>query len=203
MKKTLITILLLFTLTLAACSASKPSQPNYTDAPLPLASELVIGTFKLEGTANAVTVQEAAQLLPLWETYKDLSTSTSAAPQEVEALASQIQGAMTPAQVKAITDLKLTRKDMFQTMQDLGIASATRPNASGTPRPGGGGFPGGGGGGVPGTGGQGFNNNGQGLTPQQIATLQARRAQGGGSGQFSRIPSALFDSLIKLLQSKK
>jgi len=231
MKKTLIPILILFALTLTACGASSAQAANPagntngnggggsnagggngnfsgTPTPLPLASELVIGTFKLEGTANAVTADEAAKLIPLWQVYKDLSASTSAAQAEIDALATQIQGTMTPEQVKAITDLKLTRQDEFKTMQDLGISFGNRPNASGTPRPGGGGggggggFPGGGGGGggVPGAGGGG--NNGQNLSPAQIATFQARRAQGGG-GQFNRIPVPLYDALIKLLQSKK
>ena len=224
MKKTLTTILILFTLTLTACGASSAQAANpagtttngngtstgggngnsFGTAPLPLAPELVIGTFKLEGTANAVTAQEAAQLLPLWQVYKDLSTSTSAAPQEIDALATQIQGTLTPAQVQAITDMKLTRQDLFKTMQSLGIVSGNRPNASGTPRPGGGGggFPGGGGG-FPGGGGGAPGGNGQSLSPAQIATFQARRAQNGGSGQFNRIPSGLYDALIKLLQSKK
>jgi len=224
MKKTLIPILILFALTLTACGASSAQAANPagntngnggggngnfsgTPTPLPLASELVIGTFKLEGTANAVTADEAAKLIPLWQVYKDLSASTSAAQAEIDALATQIQGTMTPEQVKAITDLKLTRQDEFKTMQDLGISFGNRPNASGTPRAGGnggggGGFPGGGGGGggVPGAGGGG--NNGQNLSPAQIATFQARRAQGGG-GQFNRIPVPLYDALIKLLQSKK
>ena len=226
MKKNLVTILILFALTLTACGASGAKAANPTGntndrggtstgsgngnsfgtAPLPLASELVIGTFKLEGTANAVTADEAAKLIPLWQVYKDLTASTSAAQAEIDGLASQIQGTMTPAQVQAITDLKLTRQDEFKTMQDLGISSGNRPNASGTPRAGGngGGFPGGGGGGggggFPGGGGGG---NGQSLSPAQIATLQARRTQNGGSGQFNRIPPALYDALIKLLQSKK
>lgn len=208
MKKTFITILL-FTLILTACGASNATATEANGnfgaaAPLPLAMELVVGTFKLEGTDNAVTADQAAQLIPLWQVYKDLSVSSSAAQEEVDALAEQIQETMTPEQVQAITDMKLTRREIFQTMQDLGIA-AGRPNASGTPRPGGqgGNFQGGGpGGGIPG-GGQGFNN-GQNLSPQQIATFQARRAQnGGGDGQFNRIPPGLYDALIKLLQSKK
>ena len=228
MKKTLITTLILFTLTLTACGATSAQAANPTGnaggssngtstgsgngnsfgtAPLPLASELVIGTFKLEGTANAVTAQEAAQLLPLWQVYKDLSASTSASQTEVDALATQIQGTMTPEQVKAITDMKLTRAEEFQTMQTLGISFGNRPNASGTPRPsGGGGGNGFGGGGVPGVGapGGGAPGGGQGsLSPQQIATFQARRAQSGGSGRSNRIPPALYDALIKLLQSKK
>jgi hypothetical protein len=229
MKKTLVTILILFALTLTACGATNAQAVNpagnassngtstgggngnsFNTAPLPLAMKLVVGTFKLEGTANAVTADQAAQLLPLWQVYKDLSVSTSAAQEEIDALADQIQGTMTPEQVQAITDMNLTRREIFQTMQDLGIESGNRPNASGTPRPNsgqGGSFQGGGpGGGPPGGGpggGQGFNN-GQNLSPQQIATFQARRTQnGGGNGQLNRIPPALFDALIKLLQSKK
>jgi hypothetical protein len=216
MKKTLLTILLLFTAsTLAACGSATAPQANssgtdtgngFGSAPLPLASEMMIGTFKLEGTDKAVSADEAAQLLPLWQVYKDLTSSSSAAQQEVDALADQIKETMTPEQVQAITDMKLTRGDLFKTMQDLGIAPAGRPNASGTPGPGGGNFPGGGNGfgggnGVPG-GGQGFGN-GQNLTPEQIATFQARRQQNGASGGSSRIPSALYDALIKLLQGKK
>jgi len=229
MKKTFITLLTLFTLVLSACGASSTQATNPTNgtanatnntngnnssfgtAPLATAQEMMVGTFKLEGTDKAVTADEAAQLLPLWQVYKDLSTSTTSSQTEVDALADQIKGTMSPEQVQAITDMKLTRADLFKTMQDLGITTA-RPNASGTPRPGGGGGnfggggpTGGGGGGIPGGGGgQGFGGgNGQSLTPQQIATFQARRAQGGGSGFANRVPSALYDALIKLLQSKK
>jgi hypothetical protein len=205
MKKIYIIILLL-TLILTACGASTTTPTaangNFGTAPLPLAMELVVGTFKLEGTDHAITADQAAQLLPLWQVYKDLSVSSSAAQEEVDALAEQIQGTMTPEQVQAIADLKLTRRDIFQTMQDLGIESANRPNASGTPRPNGQGGNFQGGGNFPG-GGQGFNNNGQNLSPQQIATFQARRSQNGGNEQFNRIPPALYDALIKLLQSKK
>lgn len=207
MKKTFLAILLPLILILAACSSTNSNQGdsngNFGTTPLPLAMSLVVGTFKLEGTKNAVTADQAAQLVTLWQVYKDLSVSTSAAQEEVDSLAEQIQGVMTPQQVQAITDMKLTRRDIFQTMQDMGISTG-RPNASGTPRPngqGGGNFFGGGGGtGGPG-GGQGFNEAN--LSPQQIATFQARRAENGGNGQSNRIPPALFDALIKLLQDKK
>jgi hypothetical protein len=209
---TFLPILMLFTLTLTACGASNASQSHTngnnnnssSNTSLPPAAELLVGTFKLEGTSNAVTAQEAAKLIPLWQVYKDLSVSSSAAQEEITALAEQIQGTMTPEQIQAITNMKLTSRDIFQTMQALGIASTGGATASGTPRAGGGqggnGFGGGGGGGFPGGGGQG----GQNLSPQQIETLQARRSQnGGGTGRSSRISPELYDALIKLLQSKK
>ena len=96
MKKTLITILILFTvIILAACGASTTPPTGFNGngngnngngngfgtAPLPVAPEMMIGIFKLEGTDNAVTAKEATQLLPLWQVYKDLTSSTSAAQQ--------------------------------------------------------------------------------------------------------------------------
>lgn len=206
MKKafTIATIMLILSiLILAACSASNSQTDSNgngnssNNTPLPLAMQLVVGTFKLEGTSNAVTAEQAAQLLPLWQVYKDLSVSSAAAPQEVEALAEQIQSTMTPEQIKAIIDMNLSRRDVSQIMRDLGIESSRGPNASGTPRANG--DRQGGSGGFTGGSGQG----GQNLSPQQIATFQARRTQNGGSnGQSNRISPALYDALINLLQSK-
>ncbi len=220
MKKIVLPLLIMLTMILTACGASggtpTGSVPNgnsnnqsnnqFSNQPLPVQDQILIGTFKLENTNNAVTKTQAADLLPLWQVYKDLSSSDNAAQQEVDAVVTQIQDTMTPDQMKAITDMKLTRQDLFKTMQDLGISF--RPaNASGTPQPRGqgqgnfppGGFQGGGGPGGGQGGGQSFGN-GQNLTPGQIATAQARRAQGGGG--FNRIPSGLMDALIKLLQTK-
>ncbi len=217
----IITILIIFTFTLAACGSTNSQAVNlngntndvngngnsFGTAPLPLAGEMMIGTFKLEGTPNAVTAKEAAQLVTLWQVYKDITSSSSAAQQEIDALAQQIQGTMTPAQVQAITDMKITRKEMFQTMTDLGIAPTGGPRADGTPRPGGGqgsSFPPGGGQSFGGGNGAPGGDAGQNFTPAQVATAQARRAQGGGGRDFAnRIPPALYDALIKLLESKK
>ena len=213
--KKLMPLSILLMLVLAACGTPKATvtssnsqqgnsqQGNRSTGPLPLASELVIGTLKLEGTQNAITPAEAQQLIPLWQTYVSLTTSDSTAQQEVDALVSQIQGTLTPAQSQAITDMKLTRQDEFTTMQQMGISFGGRngATANGTPqaRNGGGfgpgsGFPGGGGNFGPG-------GNGQQASPQQIATFQALRAQGGGNRSFAnRIPTPLIDALIQYLQ---
>jgi hypothetical protein len=211
MKKLLLTTIILLMLTISACGSASTTSPQADSAQptfsMPEATQLIIGTFKLEGTDNAVTAEQAAQLIPLWQVYKDLSTSSAASQEEVTALVDQIHGTMTAQQTQAITDLNLTMQDVFATMQELGIAPANRVNPSGTPRPNGGPGPGGnfqpGPNGVPAGGGPG-GNNGQNISPEQIATFQARRAQGGGSGeQFNRVSPELFDALIKLLQDKK
>ena len=181
-------------------NASGQGQGN--NRPISPQLQLVVGTFKLEGTPQAVNAQEAAQLIPLWQLYGQLETSSSSAPEEVTAAFDQIKSTMTSDQINAINAMNLTNQEAFAFMQQQGIFQAGgfgfngTPQANRTPRAGGGGFPGGNfrgpGGGAPG--------GGQNLNPSEIATAQARRAQGGGNR--SRIPQALLDALIKMLQSK-
>lgn len=230
MKKTLIFLTILAGLVLVACSSSNGSNSTQNGDPGtgPLSSplDLLVGTFRLEGTDNAVTAEQAAALIPLWQAYSSLSASDTAAPQEIDALVQQIHEAMTAGQLTAIEDMKLTGQDMFALMQEQGLANGFTGRGQGTPQPGGngdfpgggfpaGGFPGGGGdfpaggggfpeggGGFLGSGG-GFNGgNGGNLTPQQQATLSAFGAQRANEGGFNRVPAPLIDALVKLLQSK-
>jgi hypothetical protein len=213
------------TLGLAACGAQiTPAGGTHTagrlnadyENALPVESQLVLGTLLLEDTGNAVTTEEAAELLPLWQMMKELTTSDTAATEEKGGLIDQIQGLMTQEQIQAIADMKLTQKDMFDYMQKAGLAQGPKqsgtPAASGAadgnfPIDGGGappaGFdPGGmpaGGGGMQAGGPFGGANPNQNLTTEQIATLEARRASGGGGGNSS----ALIDTLIQLLEAKQ
>ncbi len=198
-----------------AAGAGTPSA-NGTPAPggfqMSTLTKLLLGTFKLEGTAQAVSAQQAQALVPLWQAVNSLSQSDTAADAEMTALEQQIQGTFTAEQLSAIEALNLTPADLQSVMADQGItfgsgANAT-PQASGTsggPFPGGdGGFPGGGPGGdgggfaAGGPGGSGFNP--QDLSPEQQATLQA-----GGAGRAPRgagVPAPLVEALIKLLQAR-
>jgi hypothetical protein len=146
MKKTilLLTGVLLSTILLAACNKST-SQSNTSDnnsanssqagTSLSQVNLLLVGTLKLENTAQAVTKDEAAQLLPLWQAYRSLSTSQTSAEAEVEALLKQIQSTMTTSQVQAIQAMELTSTDMVSLMQTLGPAMGPQgtPNPQGTP----------------------------------------------------------------------
>jgi len=223
MKKITLTIFTISMLILAACGSNtsntqqfNPNQSNNgASAELPLASKLVIGSFKLEGTDNAITADQAVDLLPLWQVYQQLSSSDTAAQEEITALAEQIQETMTSEQMQAINVMNLTQQDMFTLMQEQGIAGQGRGSfpQNGSNGPGGnnsfqppaggdGGFAGPPGGGPGGGGGGGFNN-GQGLDPQQIATAQARRSQnGGGQFQFNGTPAPLIGALVEFLQKK-
>lgn len=221
MKKITLTIFVFLILTLSACgiaNAANPvsdSQGDPTAGALSEATQLIMGTLKLEDTHQAVTAEQAAELLPLWQTMLVLSESDTAAQQETEALVTQIQETMTAEQRQAITDMNLTREDMISIMQEQGLAMGGGPAGGqntnpqgGDPNGGGfgpggfpdgappqGGFPGGGpGGGGPGGGG----GQGSDLTPDQIATAQASRQQEGGS----LVPPMLINALIEYLQEK-
>jgi hypothetical protein len=108
---------------------------------------LLVGTLKLEDTDNAVTVEQAAQLLPLWQAYLSLSNSDIAAEAEVGGLLKQIQGTMTTQQTDAISAMNLTSTEMMDLMQSLGGQMGPRgtPDPNSTPSfdfPRGGGFQG-------------------------------------------------------------
>ena len=219
MKKAAITILTTLTilmLTMTACgnAASSGTQPASVTqgAPSTVAlsteTKLISGTFRLEGTILAVTPKEAGELLPLWQVYSELASSDTAAQEEIAALVEQIQDTMTPEQVQAIEDMQLTQNDVFTLMQEQGLTIAGGQRTGGGNSSGftfqpenipEGGFPPGGvvveGG--PGEGGPG--GAGQSLNPEQIATAQAARGQGGG---FNRTPSVLIKALIQLLETK-
>lgn len=215
MKKTTYITIVILTLLMTACGASRSAAP--ASAPqggpnagaLPATTQLIIGTLKLEGTAQAVTAEQAAELLPLWQTMQALSDSDTAADQEKEALIAQIQETMTAEQRQAITAMNLTGEDMMSILQERGMAMGGRQNSNSqndnSTRNNGGGF-GPGGGGPPGgmmppderSGpGGGFSGGGQNMSEDQIATAQAAR-----QANENTIPPMLINAVIEYLQEK-
>ena len=223
MKKTTLTILTILILTLTACGGAPnnpqagPANPaSSSENTLPLSTQLLIGTFKLEDTDLAVTAEQANELIPLWQVLQSISSSDTAAQEEMDALVEQIQETMTAEQVQAIEAMNLTSQDMFTIMQEQGLGGGGPMMTQGTPAAGsngefpappaggfGGGGPPPGGGGGPGGGGPG-GGGGQGLSPDQIATAQANRAENGGGGgfRFNGAPAPLIEALVKFLQEK-
>jgi hypothetical protein len=165
--------------------------------------QLAAGMLKLDGTSNAVTAQEAGQLLPLWQSLQQLESSTApqggqqgtpgprpdpAMFQKVSAQIQVIENAMTPAQIDAITQMNLSRQDIFATLQQAGIAM-----------------------GGPGQGGGGFRPNGGTFTPPQgtppaPGTPGAFQRNGSGfggrSGFGNFVPPSVVDGVVKFLQTK-
>lgn len=197
-----LTVLLL---TLTACGASSTTPqagPANQDQTLPIATQLIIGTFKLEGTDLAVTAEQAKELLPLWQVYQDLLTSDTAAQEEIDALVEQVQETMAAEQLQAITDMNLTQRDVRSVMQErMGVSQRSNVSSG----DGNTGFPGGGFGGPPdgfvppdggrvpgGFGGEGFQQRN---TTQGDTDPQTRPSQ-------MNVGPLLLDPLIELLKQK-
>ncbi len=201
---------------LAACTASNQTNANPAEtgatldslpgngAPLPMGTKLLLGIFKLEGTPQAVTPEQANALLPLWKAVRSLSQSGTVAPQEIEALYAQIQEILTDEQIQTIEGMELSFVHLREIADELGLqfgnggragtldpeliqtAQAARQSGQMPPA---GIFPGGG---APG--------GDEGMNPQAMQTAMANRGRQQGLG--SGIPPALLDALIELLEAK-
>ena len=228
-KATLFTIILIFPLLLAACggaaaapqgAAPQGAQPqpgdttlkdDYKDA-LPVAAQLILGSLKLEEGDHAITVEEAAKLLPLWQAYRSLTGSETTATAELNAVVRQIQGAMSKEQVAAIAAMQLTADDISETMQALGpgMGGGIRARATGASggAPGGAMFlgppPGEGLGGPGGGPGGGFfgGAGGEQLSPEQRATAIAERMAENPGLAADFATRGILNQLITALQLK-
>ena len=205
MNKTLFLTLTLFTLILTACASNSltaASGPggNSSTVELPAQTKLILGTINLEETDNAVTAEQAKELLPLFYVLQDLNESDTAAQEEIDGLVNQIQETMTSDQIQAIADMNLTRQDMFalvqgnngapRSSQTGSTSSAVGGGAGGPPDIPAGGFPGGSQGGIPNGG---FSSTGATSANSDTNAMPAMNTS---------TPSALFDAVIELLQKK-
>lgn len=215
MKQTTLILFTILALTLTACGAPASAVPITASQTGSAAGSLsgptliILGSLKLDGTAQAITPQQAKDLLPLWQVYQEISTSDTTAQEEIDALVKQVEETMTPKQMTAIQGMNLTPQDSFAVLQQmgLGMGNARQPGNNNNNRQGNGGnffIPpggappdGGGGGNRSGTSGQGFGG-GQGFSPEQMATAQASRSQRTGGNNF--MISGLLDALIQYLQ---
>ncbi len=203
-------------------TASAPRLSATYEGALPIESQLILGTLKLEGTGLAVTQAQASELLLLWRAYQALGQSDTTAEAELSAVIDQIQETLTPEQVEAIAALQLTQDDIRGVMEDLGIGPGTQGAANGDGSQTGGVLRSGGGagefsGGVPGdfAGGPpgefaegapgsaaagGVFPQGQELTPDQLATLEAARAHAPNGG--SQLSLRMLGPLLTLLEER-
>jgi hypothetical protein len=228
MKKALFIISIVCLLAgLAACSSSPAAtstsqastsalSTSYTNA-LSVNMQLLVGTFSLDGTTNAVDAATAKTLLPLWKAAKTLSSSDATAAEELSAVSRQIEEAMTPARIQAIAALNLTQQNVAALSMKMGL-SAGGPTRQSTSQAGGAaqGMPadaagmGGGGGGVPPAGGGmpadggGMPGGGQGGATRTGSTSSSSTTSNSQASttKTGNSATALYDAVIALLQSK-
>jgi hypothetical protein len=201
---------LLMTMLFSACTGSLPflgqtqgsnstrgANGGGNTAALSQPTITVIGILKLEGTPQAVTADQAKNLVTLYKAVKTMSADSSSSPVEIQALYSQIDESLTPPQTQAITKMDITAANLRTTMSDLGIqfggggGNGTRTANGG----GGGGFGGppggfGGGGGIPGGGGAGG------------AAARPTSVFGASSARQQQINPGLLTAVIELLSKR-
>jgi hypothetical protein len=106
-----------------------------------LESRLAIGLLKLEGTAQAVTADQAKQLIPLWQQVKTQGANGAANQADIQTTYQQIEKVLTSDQTTAIQNMSLSQTDIQDMMKTLGIQITPgaggfgRPNNNGTPFP--------------------------------------------------------------------
>jgi hypothetical protein len=169
--------------------------------------QLVLGMFKLDGTPLAVSKEQAASLIPLYTNLKTIVESmmpaqgdqgdpASAQPQtisaetqaQVDEIVKNILAAMTPEQVKAISEMQITREIAQTIMTEKGISMGGGRGGQGGAMPGANGQP------PEGTPPAGAQDGGAGAPPSDG---QNGKQPGGGM-----ISSELINALIELLQTK-
>jgi hypothetical protein len=210
MKKIMLSFTL-FTLLLAlvACGGtSNAEDTTNASTSLSLQEELLIGTFKLEDTSLAVSSDQASQLISLWETMQSLTTSGTAATEEINAVVTQIKSTMTSQQINAINAMGLTQQDLTTVMTENGLtsnssAASSTPDTSSIQGPMGDTSAGAGnpGAGIPGGAADpSSTGSGQSLSQVQVTSSQTDSSQSQGSS--SQVSTSLLSALIELLQKK-
>ncbi len=200
MKRTLLTLLAVLALVLTACGSASTSAgagSATSTVSLPAQTELLVGLFKLEGTAQALTKEQAAALLPIWQVMKELLSSDTAAQAEVSALAEQTRTQLTDAQWKAIQAMNLTPQDVMAVLQEKGTVGGTSNVSNGTASRGSSRSAGNGGGpgGPPPDGGGAIMGSAPAGTGSTTSAASSSTAATG-------LPSALIDAFLQLLETR-
>jgi hypothetical protein len=197
-----VTILVLIALTACSGTSAKAnsssnlstnSGSSTPSARAALDNRLAPGILKLEGTALAVTAQQAKQLIPLWQQIQTLDSSGNAQASNFTTVYQQIESDLTADQINAIQAMSFNQSDIQALMTSLGIQIT--PGAFGGNRPT--------------------------LSPDQQATRTAQRTQTPGApggrtgfargsgtppagGQFGNrgMNTIFLDPLIQLLQQR-
>jgi len=97
---------------------------EYTDA-ASLRNQLAFGVIELDGTADAITPEQAGLLIPLWQALVSLSGDSTTTEAELTAIQDQIVTALTIEQLEAIALMQLTNADLDLFYAEYGIIFPT------------------------------------------------------------------------------
>jgi len=204
----LVIVLSIVSILLAACNGATTTSVSGSQS-LSQVTRLAVGTLKLEGTDQAVTSAQAAELVTLWQAYQSLSANDTTAQAELDALVTQIQGTLTSQQLQAIQSMQLTSQSVAEEIQSLSANASvdssssaqtkstseqiTSGNASGGPGdPGMGGMPGG----------DASITMGDPSVGTSVQSTPAATSQAQSSSQAAQVNPILLKALINLLETK-
>jgi hypothetical protein len=141
---------------------------------------LAFGTLRLAETSTPITVEQAPEMLMLWQALDNLTNSGTSAEEEVNALLAQIELGMTSEQVAAINAMKLTQVDLQTWAKENGLTVGS------------------------GTGLEQGSGQGSGMSPEARATRQAENGMTGTTqNNENGLSSAVTTALITYLESIK
>ena len=168
---------------------------------------LLAGTLKLEDTDQAVTAEQAPELLALWKAYSTLSADDTTTGAELTALVTQIGDTMTGEQTAAIDAMHLTSEDVAALMQAQGLqigGGGAAPAADASAAGSGGAMPSGAGleGGAPSGGMPGMDMGGQMGAATSGATGSDAAAGLASSGAQDPMATAMLQAVVDLLSAK-
>ncbi|MCG2784483.1 MAG: hypothetical protein L6461_05210 [Anaerolineae bacterium] len=157
--------------------ASPSLDTTYQEA-LPVRLQLTLGTLMLEGTSEAISPEQAAQLLPLYQALQAVTASGTSATAETNAVLAQIESSLTAGQLNAIRAMQLTSPKMQEWASQNGISLGS--------------------GGGAGTG----AGQGSGMSPEARATRQAEEGKTPSeTGASNGASAALTKAMIEYLAS--
>lgn len=150
---------------------------SYENA-LPTRLMLAFGSLSLAETSTPITVEQAPEMLMLWQALDNLTNSGTSAEAEVDAILTQIELELAHEQISAINAMKLTQVDLQTWAKESGITIGS------------------------GTGMQQGTGQGKGLSPEARATKQAENGMTGAvSGNENGLSSAVTAALISYLEN--
>lgn len=141
---------------------------------------LAMGTLKLTETEHPVSLDQAPQLLLLWQALRNMTNSGTSPEEEVAAVLAQIEVTLSSEQINSINTMKLTQTDIQTWAAANGVTLGTG-SGSGT--------------------GQG---TGQGMSPEARATKQAENGMTGTSpNNENGLSVVITNALITYLENIK
>jgi hypothetical protein len=160
---------------------------DYTNAAT-IEMQVLVGIFKLEGTAQAITSEQAKSLITLLTSLQGNTLTQD----QITSTVQQMQALLTADQINAIAQMQITQESAMTIMQEQGLSMGGRGQGNGQQPPQDGTLPQG----TPPAMPDGQQpTDGQGQPPAQ--------PDGNGPGQGrGMIPPPMLEALIQLLQTR-